>query len=202
MAPRKTRTGTTSTICSVALACSLLLGLAAAGTALAQTRKEQARTLFREANELFARKMFLDALAKYREAQAVFPSYKIDLNIGGTLDALGRRTEAAVYFERFLVQSAGAPREIIASAQKRLGQLRGKLGRVKVTTILDGAAILADGVTVGRAPLDIPVYLEPGQHRLEARKPWARPSVRTITVTAGQDLIVDLSPTAPASAPT
>lgn len=203
MARSKKRRKPSSTICRAILAALvLLLGLAAAGTALAETPEERARVLFREANQLFARKMYLDALEKYRQARAVFPSYKIDLNIGATLDALGRRTEAAVYVERFLLQSALAPEDIIAAAREQLKQLRGKLGRVKVTTLLEGATILADGVSVGTAPLSIPVYMEPGRHRLEARKEGARSSSRTITLTAGQELGVDLSsPEATAGAP-
>jgi hypothetical protein len=75
---------------------------------------------------------------------------------------------------------------------------------VKVKTLLEGAAIRADGVSVGTAPLDIPVYFEPGEHRLEARKGGAEPVSRTVTLTAGQELVVDLSPepATPASAPT
>jgi hypothetical protein len=190
------------TISRTALAGLLLvLGLAATVPALAETAEEQARVLFREANQLFARKMYLDALAKYRRAQALYPSHKIDLNIGGTLDLLGRRTEAAFYFERFLAQSASAPADTVASARARLQQLRGKLGRVKVTTLLEGATILADGVSVGTAPLDLPVYLEPGTHRIEARKAGVTKSRHTVTVTAGQELALDLSLESPASTP-
>jgi tetratricopeptide (TPR) repeat protein len=184
-------------ICRALLAVLLL----SSGLALAATPEEQARELFREANQLFARKMFLDALQKYRQARALYPSYKIDLNIGSTLDAMGRRTEAALYFERFLTQSASAPQEIISAAKERLTQLRGKLGRVRVTSVLDGATVLADGVSVGTTPLDTPVYLEPGRHRLEARKQGERPGGRSVDVTAGQELSVDLSPDANASAP-
>ena len=186
-------------ICRAALA--LLLLLIGSGSTLAATPEEQARDLFREANQLYARKMFLDALQKYRQARALYPSYKIDLNIGGTLDAMGRRTEAAVYFERFLSQSSSAPQEIIAAARGRLEQLYRKLGRVRVTTVVEGATVLADGLSVGTTPLDTAVYLEPGVHRLEARKAGARPGSRTVTVAAGQEMALDLSPDATASAP-
>jgi tetratricopeptide (TPR) repeat protein len=198
MSRRRTKRSLTSTrICSALVAALLLL---VAGSALAQSAEERARVLFREANQLFARKLYLDALAKYREAKALYPSHKIDLNIGGTLDALGRRTEAAIYFERFLLQSATAPREIIAAANARLAELRGKLARVKVTTLADGATIFADGVSVGTTPLDLPVYLEPGEHTLEARRAGASPTRRTLTVSVGQEQSLDLSP-APASVP-
>jgi len=158
----------------------------------AEAAKEQATALFREGNELYSRGLFLDALQKYRQARALFPSHKIDLNIGGTLDALGRRTEAAIYFERFLIQSADAPAPIIAAARKRLEELRRKLASARITAVQDGAAVLLDGQVVGQTPLELPVYMEPGRHRLEARKEGHRAAVKELSLAAGQHTSVAL----------
>ena len=140
----------------------LWASVVAGGEAGADTSpRDRAVLLFQEATRLFDRGMYLDALKKFRRARAVYPSFKIDLNIGATLDAMGRRTEAAVYFERFLINADNAPPAVIFAARDRLKQLRLKLGRVKVTCLVEGAMVRVGTRAVGRTPLELPVYLEP-----------------------------------------
>jgi tetratricopeptide (TPR) repeat protein len=174
--------------------CLWLLALPPIPLAVAETvdKKTEARKLFREANRLFKRKMYLDALRKYRQARALYPSYKIDLNIGGTLDELGRRTEAAAYFERFLIQSSDAPAPITKAARSRLDELRKKLASAKVTCLVDGATVLVDGKGAGTTPLEIPLYFEAGTYTIAARKAGHRPSSKELTLSAGQHVVVDL----------
>lgn len=181
----------------------LALLLAAPATTEAQSAKERARVLFREANTLYSRGMYLDALQKYRDARALYPSFKIDLNIGATLDALGRRTEAAAFIERFLVQSASAPAEIIDAARSRLEELRKKLARVKVTSLAEGATLWVDGKAVGTTPFELPVYLEPGLHAFKLQRAGHEPVSRDLDLGAGEQATLDLTPRprAPSSQP-
>ena len=172
----------------------LALLLAAPATTEAQSPKERARVLFREANKLYSRGMYLDALQKYRDARALYPSFKIDLNIGATLDALGRRTEAAAFIERFLVQSANAPAEIIDAARARLEELRKKLARVKVTSLVQGATLWVDGKAVGTTPFELPVYLEPGLHAFKLERAGHEPVSRDLDLGAGEQATLDLTP--------
>jgi len=178
--------------CRLALALALLL--AAPVTTEAQSPKERARVLFREANKLYSRGMYLDALQKYRDARALYPSFKIDLNIGATLDALGRRTEAAAFIERFLVQSASAPAEIIDAARSRLEELRKKLARVRVTSLVEGATLWVDGKAVGTTPFELPVYLEPGRHAFKLERAGHEPVSRDLDLGAGEQATLDLTP--------
>ena len=172
----------------------LLVGLALTGqeAAAESTARERAAALFNEAAALFDRGMFLDALKKFRKARAVYPSFKIDLNIGATLDAMGRRTEAAHYFERFLVNADKAPPAIITAARQRLEQLRLKLARVKVSCLVEGAMVRANGRSVGRTPLELPFYLEPGRYEISASKGGYRDVSRKATLVAGVMQTVDL----------
>jgi len=170
-----------------------LLVLAPPGHAHAQTPREpppksaklQARDLFREGNKLFERGLYLDALDRYRKARKLYPSYKIDLNIGGTLDALGRQAEAATLFHRFLANSAQASGDVIAVAKSRLKELRRKLGSVRVSCQQAGAVVQVSGRIVGRTPLDMPIYLKPGRHRVMVTKPGFRPAEFQLNIRAG-----------------
>ena len=153
--------------------------------------KDRARSLFLEANQLFDRGMLQDALTLYRKARALYPSFKIDLNIGGTLDALGRRTEAAVYFERFLLNASKAPKGVTREAKRRLKALRRKLGWIRVTCMVEGAVILVDGRSVGRTPRDLPLYLDPGRHRISMEREGYLPRVKMITIAAGKRKTLD-----------
>jgi tetratricopeptide (TPR) repeat protein len=154
--------------------------------------KQRARALFKKANRLFKRGMYLDALEKYREARALYPSHKIDLNIGATLDSMGRRTEAALYFERFLIQSADAPEAIIKAARERLEQLRKKLCSVKVTSLVGNATLTIDGKAEGKTPLELPVYMEPGRHEIVLDKDGYLPARKELELAAGQHQELDL----------
>lgn len=160
-------------------------------SASAQEPRDKARALFLEANGLFDRGMYQDALTLYRKARALYPSFKIDLNIGGTLDALGRKTEAAVYFERFLLNSSKASRPVIREARRRLKVLRRQLGWLKVTTMAEGALIAVDGKSVGHTPHDLPIYLIPGSHRISVKKQGFAPRVKMITIGAGKRQTLD-----------
>ncbi len=175
------------TCCALALAVCFL----AAHPADANPRRK-ARRLFRQGIKLYKRGMHLDALQKFRKARKIYPSYKIDLNIGGVLDSMGRRTEAAVYFEKFLINATKAPRPVIRSAQDRLAQLKKKLASVKVTCQEEGATVLMDGKSMGKVPLELPIYVEPGKHLLTAEKPGLLPFRQQQELVAGQHITVDI----------
>ena len=178
----------------VALVC-LVMSLAAGEAVAGGADRARASELFVQGNRLFKRGLYLDALKKFRQAQKLFPSHKIDLNIGSTLDALGRRTEAAAYFERFLVQASSAPEKITKLARKRLEQLKRKLGSVRLTCLEEGAVVRVDGKSVGRTPLDLPIYLEPGEHRVELLKERFAPFSRAVTIKAGEHGTLDAAKT-------
>ena len=188
----------------VTLLCAALFVLAASPHALADaSAKKRARTLFSEANGFFARGMYLDALKKYRQARALYPSFKIDLNIGGTLDAMGRPTEAASYYEKFMLNAGRANPAVIKEAKNRLAALQKKLGRVRVTCLEGEAKVLVNGKAVGKTPLDLPVYLLPGSYALVAQKAGFVGEQKKVTLAAGDSREVDLPlSTRSASAPT
>lgn len=131
----------------------MLFTLALPEAALAQAGKKRARILFRQGHRLAERGMHLDALRKFKAAKALYPSSKIDLNIGGILDNLGRSAEAAFYFERFLIQppeESSDPRvteKLKKAAKALLDEMKATPGSLKGASLRPhpGGALFAVG---------------------------------------------------------
>ncbi len=184
------------TIARFGLYSILFLSLLAGSPASAQTpnsvsaqeqaRKVQANQHYKRANRLNRRGMFLQALKLYRQAAALYPSYKIDLNIGGALDALARYPEAAEFFAQFLVNSRDAPDPVIAEARKRLTEIKTKICSIRIKGLVANATIQVDRITRGVTPMDLPIYLEPGTHRVVIAKKGFSTYTTHVVLKAGQ----------------
>jgi hypothetical protein len=162
-----------------------ILGAPSAGRG--QSLEDQARVLFREGNDRYAKGDYQGALDRFRKAKALHPSYKIDLNIGTALNALGRHTEAAEHYDLFLRRADRvAPRDLVKEVATSLDELRGKLGSFEVTCSLPGAKVEVDGRQVGMTPLTRPLYVEPGSHQIAVRKIGYDPHVVTLALAPGE----------------
>ena len=193
MMARNSKTGHLSRLPGVLGLLGLLLLVVTPSPAMAddlvkriEKDRRQANELYRRANLLNERGMYSPALKLYHQARRLYPSFKIDLNIGGVLDAMGRLTDAAAYFHRFLVNSIEAPEEITRIARERLDELKKKTASVKVSGLVEGAAVQIGGVTRGLTPLVIPVYLNPGVHKVEVQKKGFTTFSTTVTLKLGQ----------------
>ena len=154
--------------------------------------RRRANLLYQRANRLNERGMYGPALTLYHQARRLYPSYKIDLNIGGVLDAMGRITDAATYFHQFLVNSVEAPEEITRIARERLDELKQRTGSVTVSGLVDGAAVRIGGISRGLTPLVIPVYLEPGEYKVEVQKKGFETFATTVKLDNGQHVPLEL----------
>lgn len=162
--------------------------------ALAESAKEQARTLFRKGNEMFLKGEYKAALKLYLEARVLYPSHRIDLNIGGALEKLERFTEEAVYIQCYLRQAGNdEPPERIRKARKRMGVLQKILVSVSVVCQVKGAKVLMNGKVLGRTPMQASAYLKPGTHLLVVEKKDYAAYSKELKLSAGQHLVVDVS---------
>jgi tetratricopeptide (TPR) repeat protein len=165
---------------------ALLLQLPVASRA--DSPRERAAQLLRAGNQLHDRGDYPGALQKYREAKNLYPSFKIDFNIGITLDAMGRSIEAAELLDRFLRRAASAADPaIVSAARRRLEGLRHRLASLSVRCALRGATVAVNRAPVGQTPLDGPIFVQPGAHRLEVRADGHEPFDSTFTLERGTD---------------
>jgi len=131
---------------------------------------EQAKQFVSEGNKAFREGRFAEAEAAYRKAFEVKPVYDIAGNMA--LAQLGQEKyrEAAqnlAYTLRlFPVTGDPAARKHM---QASFEMAKEHVGGVQVKASVKDAQIFADGKPVGEAPLADPVFLEPGEHTIEAK---------------------------------
>jgi hypothetical protein len=145
--------------------------LLAGRPALADPR-EDARVRLEEGSLLYRKGDYQGALRKFEEARALYPSPKLYFNLGQTLYRLGRAAAAVDAFEKFLAEVPDAPPERRLDAERFLGELRPRIGYVRVRAAA-GSEIAVDGQPAGIAPLRRTIPVDPGPHQLTARAPGA-----------------------------
>jgi hypothetical protein len=147
--------------------------------------KVQAQALLKEGAELYRQGAFADAVEKFDQAYAVFPSPKLLFNIGQASRELGRPVESVEAFDRFLVQAPDSPPELIAEAKQSVAELSRKIGKLLIDCTISGAEITVDGRKVGQTPLADLIRVAPGRHQVTATHAGAVPAIENVTVAAG-----------------
>ena len=148
--------------------------------------KVKAQALLKEGTALFDRGDLAGALAKFQTAYGVYPSPKLQFNIGQADRDLGRPVEALEAFDRFLAQAPDAAPEILAEARQSVAELKSKLGQLKIECPTSGASVELDGRPLGITPMPAPIWTMPGRHRITLRHPQYTTTTATVDVVAGQ----------------
>ncbi len=173
---------------------ALVLALATAWPAKARgdDDKHRAGALFREGNQHREAGRHREALSSYEAAYKLLPSFKIDYNLALTLEKLGQLAASARRYARFLRKGKDrSPEETVNIARRKLAELAAGLGQVVVQSPVPGAIVAVDGQEHGRTPLQDPLYLTPGKHRVRVSAPGRVPHAQEVTLRAGQRLVMD-----------
>ncbi|APR81046.1 Dihydrolipoamide acetyltransferase [Minicystis rosea] len=137
-----------------------------------------------EGNRAAATGDFTTALDRFRAAYARYRSANILLNIGTTLQRLGRGPEAAVVYEQYL-RDPGANPQRIPEIQRAIATIDATIARITIGVSDGGARVWLDGRELtGFAP-GSSLRLAPGEHTVAAGRevPYA---TETIRVSAGE----------------
>jgi hypothetical protein len=165
---------------------------------------QTARQHFQEGVVHYAEKRFAKARLAFIQAYALERQPAVLLKLAESELRSGHAADAAVHFATYLrenAQGGGAERR---DAEKGLAAAKAKVGEVSLKTDVDGAEIFVDGQPEGSAPLPGPLYLEPGNHSIEARKDG---KVATIPISARAGIVTTANlsfgqvAAAPAAAP-
>ena len=158
--------------------------------------KARAQSLLTEGTAAYGHGDYATALDKFTAAFKIFPSPKLWFNIGQANRDLGRPVDAVAAFDRFLREAGDAPPETLAEARRSAGELKAKLGQIKVTCATDGADVTVDGKAVGSTPLGEMVWTTPGRHQVAVQHPGFSPAIEDVVVSAGKPTAIgfDLRP--------
>jgi hypothetical protein len=173
------------------LALLALLPRPDAGAAEGDDRR-RATELLHQGAQFYERGDYQAALARFEQAYAVVPSAKIHFNLGQTLQALARPVEAIAAYERFLVEATGAPADARATAERALGELRGKVAALHVRCDVAGADVSVDGRSHGQTPLARPILLAAGPHQVIVEKAGLPLYAQKVTAAEGATLPLEV----------
>jgi Tetratricopeptide repeat/PEGA domain len=176
---------------------TLLVLVTLCGRGLAQPRdpREAARGKLVEGAGFLADGDYRNALARFQEAYALFPSPKLHYNLALAYLGLGRDADALKAFEAFLAAVPDAPPENRKNAELHVTELRRMVAFVALRCDVDGARVSLDGVTVGTTPLAGSFPVDPGPHQLVVQKADLPPHIEPVVAGKGQrlDLTVTLA---------
>jgi tetratricopeptide (TPR) repeat protein len=147
---------------------------------------EEARLRFQRGVQLFHEASFEAALAEFRRAYQIAPSYRILYNLAQVHYELHDYVGALRSFRQYLNDGlAEIPPDRRALVETEIQKLEGRVAYLDIVTNLPGADILVDDQLVGIAPLDGPVLVNAGVRRVSATKAGRTSPLRNVTMAGG-----------------
>jgi Tfp pilus assembly protein PilF len=189
---------------------SVWMVLALATPAVAAPKKNQQTAEQKEADRhfksgvaLYKEAKYSEALAEFERAYEIAPHPLVLYNIATCHRELSRYAEAVKYYERFL--NEGKDKVPPARLKEAKSELDAVLARIARVTIKieggEGAKVILDGVELGTMPLDAPLVVPPGEHRLVLRAEGKQDAERSVRVASGDEVEVTLKLVDAPSAP-
>ena len=153
----------------------------------------KAAVRFQQAVELYREGSYEGALAEFRKAYQISPSYRVLYNIAQTQYALHDFVSAQKSLAQYMAEGKD---EIPADRRAEVGDMLARLGeriaQLRISTNVAGADIQVDGVSVGTSPLPGAVPVNVGTRKVSAVKTGAPEAVRTVTVAGKESVKVEL----------
>ena len=169
--------------------CAVLSGVLALATALpavaAPNRHDRAEALFKQGRAAYMKGDFNSAYQKQRSAWQLEKSFDIAANLGQAELQLHLYRDAAEHFRYALDHfppSGDAHKK--QRLQKTFEKVRAKVGALDLHVDPEAAQVSVDGAAVP-PPLPTPLFLEPGQHKLEVKLDGYTPQSKSVTAQAG-----------------
>ncbi|WP_437690159.1 PEGA domain-containing protein [Sorangium sp. So ce176] len=154
----------------------------------------RADAFYRHGLRLYSDKKYVEAEKELESAWELNPTFDVAYNLGNTKYQLKKHREAATYLS-FALRNWPLVKTVAKlkpTAEQRFAESRAQVGAVAVTVGVAGAEVLVDGEAVGRAPLGGEVFVEPGEHQVEARLPGYETASQTVSAAKGGAAKVEL----------
>jgi hypothetical protein len=138
-------------------------------TAEVEALTDKARQLFMDGLDALKRGRWAEAHASLLAAWRIKPHYQIASNLGASELKLGKHREAAEHLSYYLREAPPAKEKERERAKAMLDEALARVAAVTVVGPPAGAELRVDGTSAGSMPLAGPLFMDPGEHVLEAR---------------------------------
>ncbi len=153
--------------------------------------QKEADRHFKSGVALFKEAKFAEALAEFERAYEIAPHPTVLYNIAGCHRELSHYGEAVKFYKRFLAEGKGvAPKDRLAAAQTELDGILARIARITVAAP-DGAMLTLDGTELGTMPVEMPLMVAPGEHKIVVSSQGMRDAERSVRVASGD--VVDVA---------
>ncbi len=126
------------------------------------SNQNDAKKHYGDGEKKFKAADYSGALTEFNAAEAIKPAPQAERYIGLCHDNLGHYGDAVSYYEKFLAAVPDKMKKEGDEIKARVAVIKAMPGHIRVETTPAGAAILADGKSMGTTPTD--VELTPGKH--------------------------------------
>jgi len=156
--------------------------------------QKEADKHFKSGVALYKEAKFNEALAEFERAYEIAPHPLVLNNIAACHREMSNYGLAVKYYRRFLDEGKGkVPPARLAEAQKDLDAILARIARITVTVSGgEGAKVILDGNELGTMPLEGPLMVPPGEHKLVVRAPNYKDGERVVRVASGDQVEVKL----------
>ena len=162
---------------------------------------EQAQHHFKLGVRLYQERDFPGALAEFRRAHQMVPSFKILFNLGQVSQELHDWAQALRYFREYLQEGGGnIPEARRAEVEQRTGELTTRIAHLSVAIEGGPAQVTLDDEPVspsGGGTSDGLRTVNPGRRRISVTYPGQPPVVRVVEIASGDQLDLRFAPPVP-----
>jgi hypothetical protein len=171
------------------LLCTLVVGIPTAASA---GNVDEARAHFKRGTELYDEGNYRGALLEFQQAFDLTPNYKLHYNMGQVYVEIADYAKALNELNRYLTEGGTdvtpARKDEV---RKQIDRLRSRVGQLIVETVA-GAEVAIDDETVGTAPLQGPLSMSIGRHRVTVTVRGSAPVTKVVDVPGLQSITVTI----------
>lgn len=154
----------------------------------------EAKQRFDRGFELYEEGEYPLALIEFNRAYELVPNYRVLYNIGQVCIQLGQYANARRALSEYLKQGADSlTPDRRTSVNKDLDMLARRTAFLTVNGNIEFAEVLVDEVVVGKIPLDAPLLVDAGVHRVTLRRSGYLPRTTNVTLAGGDEQTLNVT---------
>jgi hypothetical protein len=154
----------------------------------------EAKQRFDRGYELYEEGEYPLALIEFNRAYELVPNYRVLYNIGQVCIQLGQYANARRALSEYLKQGEGSlTPDRRTSVNKDLDMLTRRTAFLTVNGNVEFAEVLVDDVVVGKIPLEAPLLVDAGMHRVTLRRSGYLPRTSNVTLAGGDEQTVNVT---------